>query len=239
MITLPRDKVIITCCVTGAFLTREMTPAAPLTPLEIIQATYDAYNAGASIVHIHARDHQGNPTGDRAIFQEIHAGIRERCDMVLQDSTGGGANLTLEERLDCLNAHPEMASLNMGTLLRVSGAYKGTPFSNPPWDIQAWAKRMQELGIKPEMEVYSHAMFRDVQALITEGLLEPRPRDGIPGRYRSNPPLAHVDDRFCPSRRSHQRHRCGCRSVAPHNHGHGDGNLYPSGYGRQYLLPQR
>lgn len=172
MIALPRDKVVITACVTGAFLTKEMTPAAPVVPEEIIQAARDAYDAGAAIIHIHARDRDTKPTGSKDVFREIHEGIREYCDVILQDSTGGGANLSMEERIDCLNALPEMASLNMGTLLRTMGSGAGTPFMNPTPEIEQWAARMQELGIKPEMEVYSHAMIRDVENLIAKGLVE-------------------------------------------------------------------
>ena len=65
-----------------------------------------------------------------------------------------------------------MASLNMGTLLRVSGPYAGVPFWNTRPDIEAWVKRMRELGIKPEMEVYNNGMFRDVQNLIEQGLVD-------------------------------------------------------------------
>ncbi|WP_258360405.1 3-keto-5-aminohexanoate cleavage protein [Moorella sulfitireducens] len=172
MITLPQDKVIITVSVTGAMVTKAMTPAVPEQPDEIAQAAYECYNEGAAIVHIHARDRQGKPTGDPAVYGEIHEKIRARCDLILQDSTGGGANLSLEERVKCLEARPEMASLNMGTLLRVSGAYAGTTFSNSPSDIEAWARAMKEREIKPEMEVYSHSMFRDVQNLIDKNLIE-------------------------------------------------------------------
>ncbi len=172
MIKLPSDKVIVTVAVTGAMVNKALTPASPESPEEIAQAAYECFNEGAAIVHIHAKDRDGKPTGDPAVFSEIHRLVREKCDMVLQDSTGGGANLSLEERLACLDANPEMASLNMGTLLRVSGAAKGTTFSNSPWDIEAWASRMKEMGIKPEMEVYSHSMFRDVENLIAKGLVE-------------------------------------------------------------------
>lgn len=171
MLALPPDKVIITAAVSGALVTKAMNPAVPEQPDEIAQAAYECYNEGAAIVHIHARDKEGKPTGDPDIYREIHEKIRAKCDIILQDSTGGGPNLSIEERVKCLEARPEMASLNMGTLLRVSGPYAGTPFSNSPSDIEAWAKRMQELGIKPEMEVYSHAMFRDVQNLIDKNLV--------------------------------------------------------------------
>jgi 3-keto-5-aminohexanoate cleavage enzyme len=172
MLELPSDRVILTVCVSGAMVNKALTPASPETPEEIAQAAFECYNEGAAIVHIHAKDRDGKPTGDPAVFGEIHRLIREKCDMIIQDSTGGGANLTLEERLACLDANPEMASLNMGTLLRVSGAQAGTPFSNAPWDIESWASRMKEKGIKPEMEVYSHSMFRDVENLIAKGLVE-------------------------------------------------------------------
>lgn len=172
MLALPQDKIIITVAVTGALVNKEMNPAVPEQPDEIAQAAYECYNEGAAIVHIHARDRHGVPTGDKAVFMEIHEKIRAKCDIILQDSTGGGPNLTMEQRIECLNARPEMASLNMGTLLRVSGKYAGTTFSNSPTEIEALAKRMQELGIKPEMEIYNHAMFRDVQNLINKGLVE-------------------------------------------------------------------
>ncbi len=172
MLKLPQDKVIITVCVSGAMVSKALTPASPETPSEIADSAFECYNEGAAIVHIHAKDRQGMPTGDPVVFGEIHDLLRSRCDMILQDSTGGGANLSLEERLSCLLARPEMASLNMGTMLRVSGKHAGTPFSNSPWDIEAWASRMKEMGIKPEMEVYSHSMFRDVENLIAKGLVE-------------------------------------------------------------------
>ena len=172
MKALPPDVVIITAALTGGIPTKAMNPALPEQPHEIIQAAYECYNEGAAIVHMHARDKEGKPTGDWRVFAEIHAGIRAKCDVILQDSTGGGGNLTLEQRIDCLQARPEMASLNMGTLYRFTGPYKGGYFANHPEEIEAWATRMRELGIKPEMEVYNHAMFRDVNNLIAKGLID-------------------------------------------------------------------
>lgn len=172
MLTLPPDKVILTAALTGAVSTKAMNPAVPEQPDEIIAAAVECYEAGAAIVHVHARDPQNKPTGDLGIYQEILAGIRARCDVIVQLSTGGGGNLTLEQRLNCLNARPEMASLNMGTLLRISGPYAGVPFQNSTPDIEAWARRMLELGIKPEMEVYNNGMFRDVDNLIAKGLVK-------------------------------------------------------------------
>lgn len=171
---LPAGKVIVTAALDGAMVTKEMNPNVPEQPDELAQAALDCYNAGAAIVHIHARDEQGRPTGTKEKFEEILAAVRGKCkDIVIQFSTGGGANLTIEERVRCLDALPESASLNMGTLMRQSGPYAGQPFSNLTKDIEAWAAKMKDLDIKPEMECYSQSMYRDVHNLIQKDLLKP------------------------------------------------------------------
>jgi 3-keto-5-aminohexanoate cleavage enzyme len=171
---LPAGKVIITASLNGAFVTKEMNPGVPEQPREIAQAALECYNAGAAIVHVHARDEQGRPCGTREKFVEIQAAVRGACSQViLQFSTGGGSSLTIEERVSCLDADPEMASLNMGTLMRQTGPNAGQPFANLTKDIEAWAAKMKAMKIKPEMECYSQSMYRDVRNLIKKGLVEP------------------------------------------------------------------
>jgi len=172
MIKLPEDKVVITVAMTGALVTKKMNPGLPEQPDEIAQAAYACYQEGAAIVHIHARDKNGGTTGGKEVFQEIHDKIRAKCNVIVQDSTGGGPNLTLDQRIECIHAKPEMASLNMGSLMRLSGQYKGIPFSNMPDEIEHFLTQMKKFGIKPEMEVYSHSMFRDVENIIKKGLVE-------------------------------------------------------------------
>jgi 3-keto-5-aminohexanoate cleavage enzyme len=172
MIKLPEDKIIITVAQTGAYPTKSMNPNLPEQPEEIAESAYACRQEGAAICHVHARDREGKITGSKEVFQEIHDRIRSKCDIIVQDSTGGGPNLTLEQRIECLHAKPEMASLNMGTMMRVSGQYAGLPFSNMRKDIEAYIARMNELGIRPEMEVYSHAMFREVDNLVQKGLVK-------------------------------------------------------------------
>ena len=146
----------------------------PEQPDEIARAARECADAGAAIVHIHARDEQGRPCGTREKFTEILAAVRAVCpDVIVNFSTSGGTNLTIEERESCLDADPEMASLNMGTLMRQSGPNAGEPFVNMTADIESWAAKMKTLRIKPEMECYSHSMYRDVRNLIARGLLEP------------------------------------------------------------------
>jgi 3-keto-5-aminohexanoate cleavage enzyme len=173
-VKLPTGKVIITASLNGAFVNKEMNPNVPEQPDEIAQASLDCYNAGAAIVHIHARDEKGMPCGTKEKFAEIQDAVKAKCkEVIVQFSTGGGANLTIEERVSCLDADPEMASLNMGTLMRQTGANAGEPFSNLTKDIEAWAAKMKAMEIKPEMECYSQSMYRDVRNLIKKDLIEP------------------------------------------------------------------
>jgi 3-keto-5-aminohexanoate cleavage enzyme len=170
---LPSGKVVVTASLNGAFVTKDMNPSVPEQPAEIAVAAHECYDAGAAIVHIHARDEQGKPCGTRAKFEEIQAAVKAECpEVIVQFSTGGGTNLTIEERVSCLDADPEMASLNMGTLMRQTGPNAGEPFSNMTKDIEAWAAKMQAMRIKPEMECYSQSMYRDVRNLIKKGLIE-------------------------------------------------------------------
>ena len=171
-IKLPPNKVIITVAQTGALVTKKLNPAIPEQPDEIAASAYDCYNEGAAIVHIHARDKDGVTTGSADVFRDIHDRIRKKCNLILQDSTGGGANLTVEQRTECLEAYPEMASLNMGTLVRTFGAAAGTVFVNTRDDIEAFVKRMNQFGVKPEMECYNLVMIQEAEILIQKGLLQ-------------------------------------------------------------------
>jgi len=170
---MPENKVVITVAPTGALVTKKMNPAVPEQPEEIAQAAYDCFNEGASVVHIHARDKDGSNSGNPIIFRDIHEKVRKKCNMVLQDSTGGGANLTVEQRTGCLEAFPEMASLNMGTLVRTLGVAAGTPFMNTRKEIENFVKRMKSFGVKPELEIYNVSMIKEVQFLIEKDLIKP------------------------------------------------------------------
>jgi uncharacterized protein (DUF849 family) len=113
-----RRKVIITCAVTGSIHTPTMSPHLPITPAEIAQQSIAAAEAGASIIHLHARDPEnGRPTPDPKVFMEFLPRIKQGCDAVINITTGGGHGMTLDERLAApLQASPEMTSLNMGSM---------------------------------------------------------------------------------------------------------------------------
>jgi len=110
------EKLIITAALTGAEVTREQQPALPVMPHEIAAAAEACVRAGASIVHLHARRPDGTPTQDKAVYREIIAAIRARCDVIIQVSTGGAVGMTPAERLEPVTLAPEMATLSMGSV---------------------------------------------------------------------------------------------------------------------------
>ncbi len=170
---LPKDKIIITVSLTGALVTKEQHPDLPVTPDEIAENARLCVEEGAAICHIHGKDKNGQNTSDVEVFKEIKEKVMAKSDAITQFSTGGGPNLSQEQRIECLGAGPEMASLNMGSLMRLSGQYKGTAFCNLPEEIELYLSKMRDLNIKPEMEVYNLAMFQDVNSIIKKGLVEP------------------------------------------------------------------
>lgn len=111
-------KVIITCAVTGSIHTPTMTPHLPITPDEIAENAIGAWEAGASILHLHARDPKdGRPTPDPKVFMEFLPRIKQATDAVVNITTGGGQGMSVQERLaGPLQAKPEMCSLNMGSM---------------------------------------------------------------------------------------------------------------------------
>lgn len=113
-----RGKVIITCAVTGSIHTPTMSPHLPITPDEIAEQAVAAAEAGAAILHLHARDPEtGRPAPDPDLFMQFLPRIKQQTDAVVNISTGGGQGMTVEDRMQAaLRAQPEMCSLNMGSM---------------------------------------------------------------------------------------------------------------------------
>ena len=114
----PSKKVIISCALTGSIHTPTMSDALPVTPDEIVEQGVGAAEAGAAILHLHARDPRtGQPTPDPAVFMQFLPRLKQATDAVLNITTGGSLNMTVQERLAApLQARPEMCSLNMGSM---------------------------------------------------------------------------------------------------------------------------
>jgi len=135
------QKVIITAAISGAEVTQEMNPAVPYTIDQYVREAKLAHEAGAAIIHLHARYDDGTPTQDRERFREIIDAIQTACpDVIIQPSTGGATGMTAEERLQPTELNPEMASLDCGTM-----NFGGDDiFVNTENMIIAFAARMNE-----------------------------------------------------------------------------------------------
>ncbi len=150
------DKVIISCALTGAVTTKAHCPAIPYTPVEIAEEAKRAYDAGASIVHIHARNDEGAPSWDPAVFAAIKSEVEERCPVLINWSTGGAG--PMKDRVAHLAAtKPHIAALNMGSMNYAKWRTKTQNFAfkfvfaNSFDDIIAFAKAIEEWGSKPEL----------------------------------------------------------------------------------------
>ncbi|MBR0840378.1 3-keto-5-aminohexanoate cleavage protein [Bradyrhizobium liaoningense] len=187
--------VIITCAVTGSIHTPTMSDALPITPSEIAEQAIGAAEAGASILHLHARDPQdGRPTPDPTVFMQFLPRIKQSCDAVINITTGGSVKMSLEERLAApLKASPEMCSLNMGTmnfaLYPAADRYKNWKYSweesylrdsddnifrNTFRDIEQIARRLgDEHGTKFEHECYDVSHLYNLAHCIDRGLFKP------------------------------------------------------------------
>ncbi len=164
------EKLIITAALTGGIHGKEANPALPEQPDEIIASAVECFNAGAAMVHIHARDREGRGVGDPAIFSAINEGIRARCPMVIQNTTGG-PGIPIERRIMSLDAKPESASLNTGSVVFFYGG-REVVFQNLRSEIEAFAAAMLGRNIKPELEVYNPSMFGEVENLVAKNLLK-------------------------------------------------------------------
>jgi 3-keto-5-aminohexanoate cleavage enzyme len=168
------DKVIVTAAVTGSRPTKAMNPAVPYTPEEISQSAIDCCKAGAAIVHVHVRDPAtGKPAFRIELFQEVVERIREECDLLINLTTSGlhlsGPDI-VERRLQPVALHPDICSLDVGSVNFPDGA-----FVNPPDWARIAAQRMSEHGVKPELEVFDVGHIYQALSLIEEGLIEPPP----------------------------------------------------------------
>jgi len=160
------DKVIITAALNGAEVTREQCPHVPITPLELAIAAQQAAQAGAAIVHVHARLPDGTPTQSAAVYAEIIDRIRERTDVIIQVSTGGAVSMTSDERGQVLSLAPEMATLTTGSV-----NFGRDVFLNRSGDIERFAAEMLARQIKPEIEVFDVGMIANALRLVERGLL--------------------------------------------------------------------
>ena len=187
------SKVIISCAITGAIHTPTMSPHLPWTPEQIAEQAVDAAKAGAAILHLHGRNPQnGAPVGDPAVYRLFVPQIKERCDAVINITTGGGLNMTVAERLAAvLDLKPEMCSLNMGSMnfgiFPMAAKYEqwkfdweksyleGTDdfiFRNTFRDVASILRQMGVHGTRFEFECYDVGHLYNLAHFLDRGLVQ-------------------------------------------------------------------
>jgi 3-keto-5-aminohexanoate cleavage enzyme len=161
------SSAVLTAALTGPIATKADNPALPTSPEEIAAEAREAWQNGASVVHVHLRDADGRPTADLQIAQRVVGLIEEACPALIQLSTGVGLGVPFEERERLVEARPTMATLNVCSM-----TFGDDEFLNPPKAVRRLAARMRELGVKPELELYDLGHVEMALALCDEGLLE-------------------------------------------------------------------
>jgi len=183
--------VFCSCAVTGGMSVPGQSAAIPVTPEQIVDAAVGAHAAGAAIVHIHVRDPEtGKPSADLGLFKEVLAAIGERCDAIVQPTTGGGVGMTIDERARVVTeCRPEMATFNCGSfnfgIFKVRARPEMAPweveylegtreyvFRNTFADIERLAELFRAAGTKPEYEVYDVGHLYNLAHLAEQDLLD-------------------------------------------------------------------
>jgi uncharacterized protein (DUF849 family) len=188
-----KEKAIITAAITGAIHTPTMSDHLPITPGQIADEAVSAWEAGASVCHIHARNPEtGAPVPDVNIMKEIITSIKSRCDIVVCITTGGGFGMTTEQRVAPVTLYkPELASFNAGSinfaLFPVIPRYKEWKFewekqylgmtedfifANTFKSMKEYCAKFNETGTKPEFEVYDAGMVNNIAFMIQAGYVK-------------------------------------------------------------------
>ncbi len=187
-------KVMITCAVTGSIHTPSMSPYLPITPDQIVADALAAVEAGAAVVHLHARDPEtGRPSPDPKIFAEFMPRIKQSTDAILNVTTGGGVGMSMEDRLAAaLWAKPEIASMNMGSMnFNLSGAAARITDWKQPWEkpylessvdaimsntfgqIERGLRELGDNGTRFEFECYDIGHLYNLAHFVDRGLVKP------------------------------------------------------------------
>lgn len=172
-------KIIISASLTGVLAGRDQCPYIPYTPEEIAQEGKRAVDAGASILHIHARNDDGTPAYDIETYRRIMEEVKKLTPAVMINFSTGAIGISREERIHHISAlKPDIAALNMGSMnygiysKKAKQFYHDFVFANPFKDIQFYLEKMKEAGTRAEMEVFDNGHINNALPLIDMGLLE-------------------------------------------------------------------
>src|SRR5258705_1356650 len=174
---MDEGKVIVTCALTGVLANRDQCPWVPYTPAEIAEEARRAFEAGAAVVHIHARTDEGGPTYEPSVYATIRREIERRCPVILNFSTGGAG--PMEGRVAHIaQVRPALGALNMGSMNYAKYSAKRKDFvfdfvfENPFRDISFLLSVMKEAGVKPELGGFHVGHTNSDWPLLDKGLLK-------------------------------------------------------------------
>jgi 3-keto-5-aminohexanoate cleavage enzyme len=174
------NPLIITCAAVGAEVRPDQTPYLPYTPQLLGETARAIREAGASIIHVHCRNDDGTNTHSVERFREAYDAIRAQSDLIVQFSTGGAIGMTPQERANVLELRPEMATLTCGSV-----NFGDDIFENSFPIMRAILKKMNEFGVRPELEIFDKGHIANARKLARERLLTfPQHCDlvlGVPG----------------------------------------------------------
>src|SRR5919106_6834020 len=188
---MPGEKAFLSCAVTGGMTVPGQSGAIPVTPEELVDSAVAAHVAGAAVVHIHVREPEtGRPSADLGLFKEVISGISERCDAIVQPTTGGGVGMTIEERARVVTeVKPEMATFNAGSFNFGIFTVKHRPemapwevdylestreyvFRNTFADLYRLSELFREAGTKPEYECYDVGHLYNLAHIAEQGFVD-------------------------------------------------------------------
>jgi uncharacterized protein (DUF849 family) len=188
------SKAIFTAAITGAIHTPTMSPYLPITPDQIVDNAIQAHEAGAAVAHIHVRNPEtGQPSPDMELFKKVLTKVKNKCDMILCPTTGGGLGMSPEQRVAVVSIFkPELASCNMGSInFALFPMVERTKDFKFPWEkpylefsedfvfpntfksLRIFLNIFNETGTKPELEVYDAGMINNIDFMIQQGSLKP------------------------------------------------------------------
>lgn len=180
------EPVIIVCAPTGAEVTRELQPALPHTPHEVAREALAAIDEGATVIHLHAREADGTPSSDPALFRQMVSSIAERSTAITMVSTGGSVEMSIEERLTGLDARPDMAGIETGSL-----NFGDDIFITSRGDSLKVAAAASAAGVELEVEAFELGHIHQALRMLERGELSPPLRVnlvlGVPGAVAATP----------------------------------------------------
>ncbi|MCA3625178.1 MAG: 3-keto-5-aminohexanoate cleavage protein [Methylobacterium sp.] len=182
--------VVVAVAITGSVPRKKDNPTLPVLPAEQIESTHAAFEAGATLVHIHVRDDDESPSSDPARFAEVQAGVRKHCPgMIIQFSTGGRGRDPAQRGLSLVH-RPDMASLSTGSV-----NFPTIVYENHTTLVTDLATRMKTHGIAPEIEIFDLSHIHGAKRLIEAGLMSKRPHvQFVMGVQNAMPPDEHLLD---------------------------------------------